>query len=462
MNLLLSIIGALLFSDDAKVAAADWRQFRGPSGQGLVLSEALPVRWSDRRNISWKTPIRGVGYSSPVVSNGQIWLTTAVEEEGRLLVVVLDLQTGRQLREIPVFQHDKLWAIHWKNSHASPTPVLADGRCYVHFGSHGTAALDQQGQILWKQRLLYYHHHGPSSSPVLVGKTLVVSCDGLDHSFYDDRVITDPIAPQFVAGLDADTGDIRWITRRDGRHSYATPLAITVDGQSQVVCPGGSFVAAYDPETGTELWRVRHNGYSLVPRPVFGNGLVYVCTGYDEPTLLAIRPNGQGDVTDSHVVWKSTEAVPLNPSPILAGDALYTLSDNGVATCYDAVTGKTRWKKRVGGNYSASPLMSGNRLYLLNESGTTLVADVSGSYKLLTRNLLDGRTLASLSAAGDSLLLRTDTQLLRIDQLTSDDASEAPVTGDEESQNDKSQKGNSAEDSDGIRIRGRSKEPIQP
>jgi outer membrane protein assembly factor BamB len=295
---------------------------------------------------------------------------------------------------------------------------------------------------------------------VLSGRTLVLICDGLDHSFYDDRVIPEPIAPQFVAGLDADTGDIKWLTRREGRHSYATPLEITVEGKKQVVCPGGSFVAAYDPETGSELWRVRHNGYSLVPRPVFGHGLVFVCTGYDEPTLLAIRPNGSGDVTDSHVAWKSDDAVPLNPSPVLADDALLTLSDNGVLTCYEATTGKVRWKKRVGGSYSASPLLAGQKLYMLNESGTTLVANVGGSYKLLSRNLLDGRTLSSPSAAGHSLLLRTDSHLLRIEGAAGDDDSPDAAADDtkQSSDNDAETSVEPAKES-GIRIRGTSKKP---
>jgi len=457
MNLLVAFTCALLLPDEP---VTDWQQFRGPEGQGIAASSRLPVTWSDRRNIVWKTPIQGLGYSSPVVRGDRVWLTTAVPDEGRLLVLALDLASGRQLLEVPVFQHDKLWAIHWKNSHASPTPVLADGRCYVHFGSHGTAALDEDGRVLWKQRLLYYHHHGPGSSPVLSGRTLVLICDGLDHSFYDDRVIPEPIAPQFVAGLDADTGDIKWLTRREGRHSYATPLEITVEGKKQVVCPGGSFVAAYDPETGAELWRVRHNGYSLVPRPVFGHGLVFVCTGYDEPTLLAIRPNGSGDVTDSHVAWKSDDAVPLNPSPVLADDALLTLSDNGVLTCYEATTGKVRWKKRVGGSYSASPLLAGQKLYMLNESGTTLVANVGGSYKLLSRNLLDGRTLSSPSAAGHSLLLRTDSHLLRIEGAAGDDDSPDAAADDtkQSSDNDAETSVEPAKES-GIRIRGTSKKP---
>ena len=446
MNLLVAFMCALLLADEP---VTDWPQFRGATGQGIVASSQLPVTWSDRRNILWKTPIKGLGYSSPVVRDNRIWLTTALPDEGRLLVLKLDLSSGQPLLEVPVFEHDRLWAIHWKNSHASPTPVLADGRCYVHFGSHGTAALDEDGRVLWKQRLLYYHHHGPGSSPVLSGKTLILICDGLDHSFYDDRVIPEPIAPQFVAGLDADTGDIKWLTRREGRHSYATPLEITVEGKQQVVCPGGSFVAAYDPETGAELWRVRHNGYSLVPRPVFGHGLVFVCTGYDEPTLLAIRPTGSGDVTDSHVVWKSDDAVPLNPSPVLSDDALFTLSDNGVVTCYEAATGKVRWKKRVGGNYSASPLLAGQKLYMLNESGTTLVANIGGSYKLLSRNLLDGRTLSSLSAAGQSLLLRTDSHLLRIEGTVADDDTPPPD----------SQTAAEPADDGGIRIRGTPKKP---
>lgn len=392
----------------------EWTEFRGPTAQGLSDSAQLPVRWSNQRNIAWKVEVPGQGLSSPVIANGVIWLTTADVEHASLHVLRFDSETGELLSNTTVFDHDQLWAIHWKNSHASPTPLLHEDLCYVHFGSHGTAALDSNGKVLWTRRLPYYHHHGPGSSPVLAGDTLILVCDGLDHSFYDDRVIPDAIAPQFVAGLNASNGEIRWISRREGRHSYATPLLIDVAGNSQLISPGGDRVIAYDPQSGRELWWVRFDGYSLVPRPVFGQGLVFVCTGYDDPVLLAIRPDGTGDVTDTHVVWKSDRSVPLNPSPVIHDNQLYTLSDAGVLTQYVATTGDVVWKKRVGGDFSASPVLHNDRLYLLNESGTTTITSTGERYRIFARNTVPGTTLASLGVNAQSLFLRTDTHLYRI------------------------------------------------
>ncbi len=407
-------------------------EFPGPTAQGQSDSEQLPVRWSNQRNITWKVEIPGHGLSSPAIADGTVWLTTADVEDASLHVLRLDAETGALLSNTIVFDHDQLWAIHRKNSHASPTPLLHENTCYVHFGSHGTAALHSDGNVLWTQRLLYYHHHGPASSPVLAGNTLILVCDGLDHSFYDDRVIPDAIAPQFVAGLDASNGDIRWISRREGRHSYATPLLIDVDGRRQLISPGGDRVIAYDPESGEELWWVRFEGYSLVPRPVFGQGLVFVCTGYDHPVLLAIRPNGSGDVTDTHVVWQSDRSVPLNPSPVIHDNQLYTISDAGVLTQYVATTGDVIWKKRIGGDFSASPLLHNDRLYLLSESGTTTITSTGERYRIFARNTVAGTTLASFGVSAQSLYLRTDTHLYRIteSEAASDSAPDTTDTAD--------------------------------
>jgi len=407
---------ALLPADGQRVKSLDWPQFRGPDGQGGSSSTGLPVRWHEHKNITWKVPIRGLGWSSPAIKDNRIWLTTALDKEKSLRVLCLDCEKGETIHDVEVFHKESLGGIHPKNSHATPTPVLVDDRCYVHFGSHGTAALTNQGEILWKTELKYYHHHGPGGSPEVVDGALVIACDGFSRPFYDERAIAGITDPQFVVALEAATGEVRWKRARVGTHCYSTPLAIEVGGQTQVVSPGGNQVVAYDPATGAEIWSCRYKGYSVVPRPVFGHGLVFVCTGYDAPTLLAIRPDGHGDVTDTHIAWQARQAVPLSASPILIGEELYTISDQGVVSCLDAGSGTVHWRRRLGGNHSASPLYADSRLYFLDESGTTQVLVPGTKCKILAKNLLRDRTLASMAVSGRALYIRSDSHLYRIEE----------------------------------------------
>src|SRR6185437_5702085 len=233
--------------------------------------------------------------------------------------------------------------IHGKNSHASPTPLVRGERLFVHFGHQGTACLDLEGKVLWKNTSLHYAPvHGNGGSPILVDDSLVFSCDGGDK--------------RFIVALNVVNGEVRWKTDRtieaSRKFSFSTPLLIVVDGKKQIISPGSNVVCAFDPATGHEIWRVRYDGYSVIPRPVYGQGLLFICTGYNTPSLLAIRPDGKGDVTDTHVVWKTRKAVPHTPSPLLVGEELYFVSDSGQASCLDARTGQVHWQERLGGNYS--------------------------------------------------------------------------------------------------------------
>ena len=422
---------AVIKQSDAAIES--WPQFRGPDGQGHAAGRGLPIRWTDKKNVVWKIPVKGAGWSSPVVEDNVVWMTTAVVSDHSLRVLCFDFQTGALLRDVEVFHKETLGNIHPKNSHATPTPLLVGNRCFLHFGSHGTAALSREGEILWKTDVKYYHHHGPASSPVFVDNSLFIPCDGLIGPFYDERQVDGAGDPQSVVSLDAATGRERWRIRRAGAHSYSTPLVIDVEGQTQIVSPGGKRVVAYEPSTGNEIWSYSHEGYSVVPRPVYGSGLVFFCTGYDSPTLVALRPNGQGDVTNTHVAWKSNQAVPFNPSPILIGDELYTISDQGVLSCYDAGTGKSHWRKRLGGNYSSSPIYADGKLYVIDEMGCANVISPGVKYKVLAKNMLRAKTLASPAVYGRSLLIRTENQLYRIEDagLEVDNVSEAENPADE-------------------------------
>ncbi|MCH7725182.1 MAG: PQQ-like beta-propeller repeat protein [Planctomycetes bacterium] len=392
----------------SRCLAEDWTQFRGPDGQGHSNVKKLPLKWSDNSdNLTWKARIDGLGWSSPVVSNNQIWLTTATDQGRSLRAVCLDAKTGRELHNVQVFRKDAAGRIHRKNSHASPTPILDGDRVYIHFGTYGTACLSTDGKVLWRQTIRYNHVHGPGGFPELVDGLLIINCDGGNK--------------QTVVGLDKDTGKIRWQTPRvpntyGKKFAFSTPLAIDVNGRQQVVSPGASGVTSYQPKTGKSIWHVTYTGgYSVVPRPVYGHGLVFLSTGFDRPTVLAIRTNGMGDVTNTHVAWKLERGAPHSPSPLLIGDELYLISDRGIATCLEAKSGKVLWQERIGGNFSASPLYAAGRIHLLDENGATTIIEPGKTYTQLAKNEITGRTLASLVPIEGALLLRTDTQLYRIE-----------------------------------------------
>lgn len=389
----------------ATARAEDWPQFRGPTGQGHSTETNLPIEWSETKNVVWKVPVPGSGWSSPVVSNGRVWLTSSVQQQraASLRALSFDVETGRELVNVEVFRMSDGRLLNIKNSHASPTPIVEGDRVYVHFGAAGTAALTTTGDIVWKTELRYESQHGNGGSPMLYGDVLIISCDGADQAY--------------VVALDKKTGKIRWkeSRRQPWDQAYTTPLAIRVGDRDQIVSIGAYRAGAYDPQTGREIWRVSYDdGFSNVPRPVYGHGMVYIATGFQDPALLAVRVDGRGDVTKSHVVWELRRGAPHTPSPLLVGDELYIVSDIGIATCLDAKTGITRWQTRLGGNYSASPVFADGRIYFFSEEGDATIIAPGKEFRRITTNTLDGMTLASMAVSRGSLFIRTHTNLYRI------------------------------------------------
>lgn len=414
-RLLIASLFALAFVSMGALHAAEWTQFRGPDGNGHATATGVPLQWSDSTNVTWKQAVPGEGWSSPVVSNETIYLTAAVPDAGdssgySLQLMSFDAKTGQPRGSVEIFQQDGSTAakIHKKNSHASPTPIIDGDRIYVHFGHEGTACVDRELKVIWKTRELVYEPvHGNGGTPIVVDDLLIFSCDGKE----------DPV----VVGLDKTNGTVRWKTPRKAdtsrKFSFTTPTLITVEGERQLISPGSGEVSALDPLTGEELWRVNYgDGYSVIPKPVFANGLVFICTGYNRPNLLAIRPDGRGDVTESHVVWQTDEQAPHTPSLLAVGEELYMVSDKGIASCLDASTGKSHWVERLGGNYSASPLYVDGRIYFQSEQGDTTVIAPGREFKKLATSQLGEQTLASYGVIDNALLIRSEKFLYRIEE----------------------------------------------
>ncbi|MEP3478109.1 MAG: PQQ-binding-like beta-propeller repeat protein [Fuerstiella sp.] len=415
MRHFIAISFVLASSQISNIYASDWTEFRGSAGQGHAQQIKPAVSWSESENITWKVELPGMGWSSPIVADGHIYVTAAVpgsKSSLSLRTMKLKAASGQVVWDNEVFEIDDLEGVqhHKKNSHASPTPIIRDGRIYVHFGTHGTACLDESGKILWKNSdLVYSPMHGGGGSPALTGNRLVICCDGSDK--------------RFVVGLDCETGQEVWRTQREFSpsrgFSFSTPMVIDIDGAPAAVCPGSGGVFAYQVETGEQLWRVNYNqGYSVIPRPVVGHGLIYVCSGFGDGQLLAIDPNGTGDITDDNVRWKVKKGVPKSPSVILVDESIYMVDDAGIATSVNALTGDVQWQKRLKGKYSASPVYAGGHIYFQSETGQTTVVKPGDSLEIVETNQLgDGktRTFASFAFDGDAILLRSETALYRIE-----------------------------------------------
>ncbi|MFP6899303.1 MAG: PQQ-binding-like beta-propeller repeat protein [Opitutales bacterium] len=389
-------------------ALPEWPQFRGPTGQGHAEVRKAPVRWSVSENVAWRTELAGTAWSSPVFRAGKLYLTNAVPKGGdhSLRAVCLDASSGKVLWDNEIFRirGSEAPRIHRKNSHASPTPMLDENFLYTHFGHQGTACLDLDGKVRWKKRIEYSPVHGAGSSATVEGGLLLFSADGAKSPF--------------LIALDKRTGEVRWKVLRDAnakrKFSFSTPLVIEVKGQRQIISPASDYVFAYDLK-GKPLWKLNYpGGYSVVPRPVFANGLVYVCSGFDRPVLHAIRPTGKGDVTKTHLAWKASKNAPHSSSVVVVGDLLFMAADNGVVSCLDAETGALHWRARVSGSCSSSLLHADERIYLVDESGKTFVFAAAAKYELFARNDLADRCLASFAATEGTFFIRTAKAVWRI------------------------------------------------
>lgn len=397
-------------------AAALWPEFRGPTAQGHADARGLPTEWSPEKNIVWRTELPGRAWSSPVLAQGRIILTNAVPINGTdetqgvsLRVCTVDPTTGKPGWDTGIFQvtDETALRMHRKNSQASPSVVYEAGRIYAHFSHHGTACLDETGRILWTNQ---EHHrkskHGTGGSPVIVDDLLV---------FHNDCDET----PGVVA-LDKATGKTRWrvarpATEAESKFSFCTPLVIEVQGRKQIISPGSGVVQALNPADGSEIWHVLYaSGYSVVPRPVSAHGMVFLSSGYNKPVGYAIRVDGRGDVTGTHVAWTTNKHVPHNPSMLVVGDELYMLDDGGFLSCLDARSGTLHYQERLLGPCSASLLFADDRIYAIDELGKAAVVAPGRTFRVLATSELREKTLASMAVCDSDLLIRTEKAIYRI------------------------------------------------
>jgi outer membrane protein assembly factor BamB len=392
--------------------ALEWPQFRGPGGQGHADGSG-PRVWTREKGIAWKIALPAHGWSSPVISAGKLVLTGSrkKDETTILSAFAIDTGSGELLWSTDLFEPraDEMAAMHGKNSLASPTPVIGDdGVVYVHFGHMGTAALRLgNGEVVWKQQISYKPMHGNGGSPVLVGDLLIANADA-------------EVEPSVFA-LHCKDGSVAWRTPRAqevrSMFSFSTPLVINHGGRREILSAGSGMIGAYAPEDGKLLWKVEYGeGYSVVPRPVVANGMVYVSTGYNIPRMLAIRLEGaEGNVTGSHVVWEVNRRMPKTPSMIATGGQLLVLDDTGTLTALDGSSGKSVWTQRLPGNFSASPILAGSILYVPTEDGVCYVVEISPEgARIISEVDMAERMLASPVLLGGALFLRSEATLWKI------------------------------------------------
>jgi outer membrane protein assembly factor BamB len=416
----------------ASLARADWPEFRGSFGNGHVSATGvtgpigLPLKWSETENVRWKTPIPHRGWSTPVVMDGRVWLTTATEDGHEFFVVCLDAASGKILHNKKLFHCDSPEPLgNAVNCYATPSPAIEPGRVYVHFGSYGTACLDTAScEVLWQRDdLPCRHYRGPSSSVVLFENQVILTFDGVDL--------------QYVTALDKSSGETIWKTDRDvewndqnvtgpnagpirdgdHRKAHSTPLIVTApDGRHQMLSGGAKAAFSYDPRSGHELWRIEFDDFSIAPRPLYQDGIAYLITGITHPELWAIRVDGSGNLTDTdYVLWRLRSRVARTASPLLVDGLIYMISDDGVANCINAANGEPVWQKRIGGRFASSPIYGDGRIYFCDQDGITTVIKPGRQFEVLAANTLDDGSLASPAADGKALFLRTKTHLYRIE-----------------------------------------------
>ncbi len=406
--------------------AENWPRFRGPNGQGHSAETALPVHWSTNANVAWKTPIPGDGWSSPVVWDGKIFLTSATESGTKCHVFCVEAASGKILWDKHVFDQQPRRK-EGKNSYATPTPTTDGKNVFAVFGDGSIAALTMKGDIVWTNReVQFYSRHGLGASPILYGDLLIMSYDGStpvsaagNYPQVSDTERTGwqiPWDKALVVALDTKTGRRVWTGKRGlSRIAHVTSFIAKVDGQDQLISGAGDRLGGFDLKTGELIWSIYAQGEGVTPSPVLGDGLLFASSGFEKTTLRGVKLGGaRGDVTETHIAWEQKKGVPTQPSPIYVKPFLYAITDGGIASCYNPTNGEIIWQERVGGNFCASPVSAGGKIYFLSEAGDTTVIEASPQFKVVAKNPLGEKCQASMAVSNRRLFLRSDKTLFCI------------------------------------------------
>lgn len=392
--------------------AENWPRFRGPTGQGISSEEDLPLTWSARKNIAWKTAIPGQGWSSPIVYGDRIFLTTATDQGASCRVICVNRGNGEIVwntevhRQVPGPKRRN-------NSYATSTPVTDGKRVYAAFYDGTCVAVDYSGKLLWKNdEVKFFSVHGLGASPILAGELLIMPFDGSsrEESKLGFKV---PWKNGFVMAMDTATGETQWKAERgESRVGHVTPIVI--DDGRQLVTGAGDRVQGFNAKTGQRIWSIYSQGEGVTPSPVVGEGLIFTSSGFEAPTIRAIRLGGEGEITDTHIAWEQKKGVPALASFLYVRPYLYSITRDNILHCLEASSGKIVWVKRLKGVHSASPVLADGRIYILSEDGVTLVLKPGDEYEELARNELNENCLASMAVSQGQFFIRSAEHLFCI------------------------------------------------
>ncbi len=396
-----------------QVSLADnWTQFRGPAGQGKSSETNLPVSWSMSENMLWKTPISGSSWSSPIVYDGWVFLTSA-EDDGKSCRVICVNRTDGTIAWNKEVHRQLTGRMREQNSYATPTPVTDGRQVYAVFFDGTAVALDFSGNLVWKNSdYKFYSLHGLGASPILAHGQLIMPFDGSSRD--EERVgWKTPWREAAILAWDTATGMVKWTGRRgESRVGHVTP--ILVDGENQLVSAGGDRVQGFDARTGQQIWSIYSQGEGVTPSPAIGDGMIFTSSGFEEPTIRAIRLGGRGDITKSHIAWEQKKGVPVLASPLLVAPYLYTISRDNILFCIEEATGDLVWQERLSGVHSASPVYADGRIYVLSEEGVTLVLRPGNKFDEIARNAVEGVCKASMVSSQGHFYIRSSTYLYSI------------------------------------------------
>ncbi len=390
----------------------NWPGFRGPTGQGISHEKNLPLTWSLHENLAWRTQVPGAGWSSPIVWEDRVFVTSASVDGTSCHVLCFDAANGNVVWDKEAFRQAESHKMA-ENSHATPTPVTDGKLVYAAFNGGRIVAVDFKGNVAWGWRdNQFVSKHGLAASPILNRDKLIMPFDGNGPGDINKIGFLTAWDGAFIAALDTRTGQEKWRGKRGlSRQAHVTPMIIEVNGRPQLVSGAGDVVQGFDPNSGERLWTVRSLGEGVVPSIVYGEGLIFTSSGYGSPSIRAIRPDGHDNATATHIVWESSADVPLLPSFLYTDGLLFCIKESGVATCRDAKTGQTVWRERLGGRYGASPVLAEGRLYCLAENGSTTIIAAGRKFKQLAKNPLEGPCNASPAISGGRIFIRSQSSL---------------------------------------------------